>query len=155
MGRRPKAPIVDPELARFIAVADPSRWAIVRLLRAHPRSVQEVAREVGLSLPVTSRHLQHLRRAGIVTAERRGKTLLCALSPRDTVGGSWLARAIDGESAAAPHRARDDAPRVTVRRTRPRRRIAVAVPAVVPASVPASVSRSPLVPRRELDDYLL
>jgi DNA-binding transcriptional ArsR family regulator len=143
MGRRPKAPIVDPELARFIAVADPSRWAMVRLLAARPRSVQEVAREVGLSLPVTSRHLQHLRRAGIVTAERRGKTLLCALSPRDTVGGHWLARAMAG-APGTPMETR----RVTVRRPRPRRE-------TVTASVTPSPSPSPSLPRRELDDYLL
>jgi len=147
MGRRPKAAIVDATLARFIAVAEPSRWAIVRLLRARVCSVQEVAREVGLSLPVTSRHLAHLRRAGIVTAERRGKTLLCALSPRDTAGGDWLARALEGERAAAPRRVHDDSPRVRVRRTRPRRKIEVPVPASVPPS--------PSVPRRELDDYLL
>jgi len=140
MGRRPKPPIVDPELARFIAVADPSRWAMVRLLAARPRSVQEVAREVGLSLPVTSRHLQRLRAAGIVTAERRGKTLLCTLSPRDTVGGSWLARAMGAPMAP-------DAPRrVTVRRARPRPRL---------EPVPVTAPPSPSLPRRELDDYLL
>lgn len=147
MGRRPKAPIVDPELVRFIAVADPSRWAMVRLLRARPCSVQEVAREVGLSLPVTSRHLQRLRAAGIVTAERRGKTLLCTLSPKDTAGGSWLARAIEGSTPATPRAPRDQARRVTVRRERPIR-------ASIPTAV-ASAASTPLLPRRELDDYLL
>jgi DNA-binding transcriptional ArsR family regulator len=147
MGRRPKPPIVDPELARFIAVADPSRWAMVRLLRGRPRSVQEVAREVGLSLPVTSRHLQRLRAAGIVTAERRGRTLLCTLSRPDTAGGRWLARALEGADtkprSAAPQ---DTDRRVTVRRARPR---PVAVAAAVSAAPP------PKLPRRELDDYLL
>jgi DNA-binding transcriptional ArsR family regulator len=147
MGRRPKPPIVDPELARFIAVADPSRWAIVRLLRSRARSVQEVAREVGLSLPVTSRHLQRLRAAGIVAAERRGKTLLCRLSPKDTVGGNWLARAID-QSTTPAHE--DEPRRVTVQRERPRR----ATVATVPAGV-ASAATTPSLPRRELDDYLL
>jgi DNA-binding transcriptional ArsR family regulator len=146
MGRRPKPPIVDPELARFIAVADPSRWAMVRLLAARPRSVQEVARAVGLSLPVTSRHLQRLRAAGVVTAERRGKTLLCTLSPRDTVGGSWLARAMAPPSASAS----PDARRVSVRRAPPR-----PPHAAEPATATAPVTPSPSLPRRELDDYLL
>ena len=146
MGRRPKAPIVDPELVRFIAVADPSRWAMVRLLGSRPRSVQEVAREVGLSLPVTSRHLQRLRQAGIVIAERRGKMLLCALSPRNTVGGEWLARAIQGST---PPVASKEQGRVTVRRERPRRAATAAAAAV------ASIATTPLLPRRELDDYLL
>lgn len=136
MGRRPKSPIVDPELARFIAVAEPSRWAMVRLLRSRARSVQEVAREVGLSMPVTSRHLQQLRRAGIVTAERQGKNLFCRLSTPDTAGGRWLARAF-GESMATP--AARSAPRV---RTAKR-------PAAPPPAPP------PSVPRRDLDDYLL
>jgi DNA-binding transcriptional ArsR family regulator len=154
MGRRPKAPIVDPDLARFIALADPSRWAMVRVLRARPRSVQEVAREVGLSLPVTSRHLQQLRAAGIVTAERRGKTLLCRLSSPDTAGGRWLARALGGPSSAPYAR-----PRIRVRRQerppraerpRPERpRPERPTPARPAANAPA------LVPRRELDDYLL
>lgn len=148
MGRRPKAPIVDPDLARFIAVADPSRWAIVRVLRTRPRSVQEVAREVGLSLPVTSRHLQQLRAAGIVTAERRGKTLLCTLSSPDTAGGRWLARALGGPSAVAPPPA-SARPRIRVRREERPSRSPGPTPARPTAPAPA------LVPRRELDDYLL
>jgi DNA-binding transcriptional ArsR family regulator len=135
MGRRPKSPVVDPELARFIAVAEPSRWAMVRLLRTRARSVQEVAREVGLSMPVTSRHLQQLRATGIVTAERQGKNLYCRLSTPDTVGGRWLARAF-GETMATP------TPRSSAPRARPSKR-------------PAAPPPPPQVPRRDLDDYLL
>lgn len=137
MGRRPKSPIVDPELARFIAVAEPSRWAMVRLLRSRARSVQEVAREVGLSMPVTSRHLQQLRRAGIVTAERQGKSVYCRLSTTDTDGGRWLARAF-GEAATAPAR-RGPAPARAARHAAP----------------PPPPPPPPSVPRRDLDDYLL
>lgn len=151
MGRRRKAPIVDPELARFIAVADPSRWAMVRLLRDRPRSVQEVARAVGLSLPVTSRHLQRMRAAGIVTAERRGKTLLCALSTPDTAGGSWLLRAF---GSAGSGMAATAARRVTVRRPKSVPKLEpVAAPSVTRAAV--APSPRPSLPRRELDDYLL
>jgi DNA-binding transcriptional ArsR family regulator len=96
---------------------------------------------------VTSRHLQRLRQAGIVTAERRGKMLLCTLSPRDTVGGDWLARAIQGSTPPVP---RDEPRRVTVRRERPRRAAATATAAAVP-----SIATTPVLPRRELDDYLL
>jgi DNA-binding transcriptional ArsR family regulator len=110
---------------------------MVRLLRSRARSVQEVAREVGLSMPVTSRHLQQLRRAGIVTAERRGKSLFCRLSTTDTAGGRWLARAF-GESMATP--AAHPAPRARPAKNRP---------AAPPSSPP------PSVPRRDLDDYLL
>jgi len=149
MGRRPKPPIVDPELARFIAVADPSRWAILRLLADRPRSVQDVAREVGLSLPVTSRHLQRLRAAGVVSAERRGKTLLCALSPPHTAGGNWLARAMEGKGGARPHPA--PSARVSVRRERQ----GPAIHSTASPTSSAPVARPPSLPRRELDDYLL
>ena len=131
MGRRLKSPVVDPDLARFIAVAEPSRWAMIRVLRARAHSVQEVAREVGLSLPVTSRHLQQLRAAGIVSAERRGKSLYCTLSSPDTVGGRWLARAFGAPTAPASRPARPS-----------------------PRSPKPAPAPSPL-PRRELDDYLL
>jgi DNA-binding transcriptional ArsR family regulator len=152
MGRRRKAPIVDPELARFIAVADPSRWAMVRLLRDRPCSVQEVAREVGLSLPVTSRHLQRLRAAGIVTAERRGKTLLCALSSPDTAGGGWLVRAFGSVGASLVA----DPLRVTVRRPKAATKLKpVAAAPLTRAAVAAGPAVRPVLPRRELDDYLL
>lgn len=153
MGRRRKAPIVDPELARFIAVADPSRWAMVRLLADRPRSVQEVAREVGLSLPVTSRHLQRMRAAGIVTAERRGKTLLCALSSPDTAGGGWLVRAFGSAGAATMAAASG---RVTVRRAKtiPKPKPIATEPRARAAVAPSPAVR-PSLPRRELDDYLL
>ncbi|HEV8481343.1 MAG TPA: metalloregulator ArsR/SmtB family transcription factor [Candidatus Eisenbacteria bacterium] len=152
MGRRRKAPIVDPDLARFIAVAEPSRWAMVGLLRERPRSVQEVAREVGLSLPVTSRHLQRMRAAGIVTAERRGKTLLCALSSPDTAGGGWLERAFGSAGAAVAIAATR---RVTVRRPKAAPKLEPVTAEPLSRAVDPTPAVRPTLPRRELDDYLL
>lgn len=50
----------------FLALADPARLAAVRLLRRKPLRSSDIAAELSLSRPLTSRHLQVLRRAGLV-----------------------------------------------------------------------------------------
>lgn len=61
-------PIGDP----FDALGDPNRRAIVELLGAGERSVQEIADVLPISRPAVSRHLRLLKRAGLVTEEQRG-----------------------------------------------------------------------------------
>ena len=145
MGRPRRGKITDPELARLMALAEPSRWAMVRLLAERARSVGEVAEATRLSLAVASRHLQRLRSAGLVDAEREGKTLVCALADADSPGGRWL------ETAFGLH-----AP--------VRRREAPSNPAPGPArdgneTGEAARSRTAPAPRRlprqEIDDFLL
>jgi DNA-binding transcriptional ArsR family regulator len=48
------------------ALAEPTRFKIVELLREHPRSVNEIALLLGLSQPQASKHLHRLSQAGIV-----------------------------------------------------------------------------------------
>ncbi len=48
------------------ALADPSRRAIVDVLRQGPRPAGELAREMGMSPPTMSRALRALREAGLV-----------------------------------------------------------------------------------------
>ena len=50
----------------FVALADPARLAAVRLLRKKPLRSSEVAAALSLSRPLASRHLQVLRRAGLI-----------------------------------------------------------------------------------------
>lgn len=57
---------VDVVLA---ALADPVRRRSVELLAEAPRRAGELARAVGVSPPVMSRHLRVLRRAELVTEE--------------------------------------------------------------------------------------
>jgi len=57
--------------ARFRALGDPARLAIVNRLMNGERSVQDLLRDTGLSQTNLSRHLGILRRAGIV--ERRAE----------------------------------------------------------------------------------
>ncbi|MGD9874322.1 MAG: ArsR/SmtB family transcription factor [Kiritimatiellia bacterium] len=55
-------------------LAHPHRLKIIEVLE-HGESapVFEISREIGLSQAATSQHLNHLKRAGIVAAGRRGK----------------------------------------------------------------------------------
>jgi DNA-binding transcriptional ArsR family regulator len=50
----------------FLALGDPTRLAVVRLLRKKPRRSSDIAAELSLSRPTTSRHLGVLRKAGLV-----------------------------------------------------------------------------------------
>ena len=54
------------------ALASPHRLELLDLLAQGERSVDELAREVGLTLGNTSAHLQVLRRARLVETDKRG-----------------------------------------------------------------------------------
>jgi ArsR family transcriptional regulator len=54
------------------AIADESRWQILELLLNQDLCVGALARRVGLSEAAVSQHLQVLRRAGLVSGEKRG-----------------------------------------------------------------------------------
>jgi DNA-binding transcriptional ArsR family regulator len=57
------------------ALADPKRILLIYALSESPRSVNELAEEVGISQPATSRNLKVLRERGLVVAQRQGTTL--------------------------------------------------------------------------------
>jgi DNA-binding transcriptional ArsR family regulator len=56
----------------FDALGDPNRRAIVELLGAGERSVQEIADALPISRPAVSRHLRLLKDARLVVEEARG-----------------------------------------------------------------------------------
>ena len=60
---------VDATLA---ALADPTRRAVIDLLRRKPRRAGELATRLRRSGPAMSRHLRILRRAGLVLEEHGG-----------------------------------------------------------------------------------
>lgn len=64
------------------AIADPSRLWIIVELRNRPRTVGDLARAIGASQPMTSRHLAVLREKGIVRAERDGAFVRYSLADR-------------------------------------------------------------------------
>lgn len=53
-------------LATLTALAEPNRLRIVELLRSGPRPVGEISDRLGLRQPQVSKHLHHLKTAGLV-----------------------------------------------------------------------------------------
>src|SRR5690606_41707338 len=61
------------------ALADPARWRLVNLLAERPRPVGVLAELAGARQPQTTKHLQTLERAGLVTSQRSGQRRIYAL----------------------------------------------------------------------------
>ena len=67
----------------FNAIAEPQRREILVLLRAGERPVTELARELGMTQPGTSKHLRVLREVGLVRDRKAGKQRLYGLDARE------------------------------------------------------------------------
>ncbi|WP_018683095.1 metalloregulator ArsR/SmtB family transcription factor [Actinokineospora enzanensis] len=63
------------------ALGDGARWRIVELLVERPRAVGELAELTGLRQPQTTKHLQTLARAGLVTVFPLGQRRVYAIEP--------------------------------------------------------------------------
>ena len=62
------------------ALADDTRWRIVRELLARPHTVGEIVERLEVSQYNVSKHLRILREAGIVEMERNGKHVQCGVA---------------------------------------------------------------------------
>lgn len=67
--------------AMLAAFADPTRQAVLNLLRRRERTVRELADRLPVSRPAVSQHLQILKSAGLVEEERRGTQHFFRLNP--------------------------------------------------------------------------
>src|SRR6476619_7691276 len=67
--------------AAFSALPDPTRRAVLDLLRAGTRPAGDIARAFTLSRPAISKHLSILRRAHLVEERREGRHRLYQLNP--------------------------------------------------------------------------
>jgi DNA-binding transcriptional ArsR family regulator len=65
--------------ATFMALADPTRRAIVARLAAGDATVNELAAPFDMSLPGISKHLKVLERSGLITRTRRAQFRPCHL----------------------------------------------------------------------------
>ena len=75
----------------FAALADPTRRAILRQLRAGDATVAELAAPYTMSQPAVSKHLKVLEQAGLISRSRRATARLSHLEAeplREAVG--WL-----------------------------------------------------------------
>jgi DNA-binding transcriptional ArsR family regulator len=62
------------------ALADPSRWRIVRELAASSGTLGDLAARVDLSAACTSHHVSILKEVGLVTTSRDARTVRCELA---------------------------------------------------------------------------
>ncbi len=69
------------DTATLTALAEPNRLKIVELLRAQPRSVNEIALLLKLRQPQASKHLHTLAAAGLVTMQPVAQQRIYALQP--------------------------------------------------------------------------
>src|SRR5881394_3919860 len=67
--------------AAFSALADPTRRAVLDLLRTGTRPAGDIARAFTVSRPAISKHLSILRRAHLVEERREGRHRLYQLNP--------------------------------------------------------------------------
>ena len=73
------------------ALCDPTRRAILKMLKRGQRTVGEIGERFDVSAPAISRHLAVLRDCGLVLAERRGKFIYYSISPDGLVEvRDWL-----------------------------------------------------------------
>src|SRR3990170_5995149 len=94
---------MDPRLVREIeelhngvcsALADPKRIMLLYTLAEGRRNVGEMADELGLPQPTTSRHLKVLRERGLVVTERDGTAIYYALADRKLIEALDLLRSV-------------------------------------------------------------
>ena len=83
----------DPLSAKFAALADPTRRAILARLALGETSVTALAEPFAMSLPAVSKHLKVLERAGLIARGREAQWRPCRIEAsalRDV--DDWLER---------------------------------------------------------------
>jgi ArsR family transcriptional regulator len=76
------------------ALADPRRILMLYTLHENPRNVSDLAVEIGISQPATSRHLKILRQRGLVSATRKGASVEYELIDERLIQALDLLRAV-------------------------------------------------------------
>lgn len=72
-------PLSASEIDAFVAIAEPQRRKIIELLAPRGRSVNDIARALGLGQPQTSKHLKVLKDAGLVEVRVAGQQRIYTL----------------------------------------------------------------------------
>lgn len=77
----------------FRAIADPTRRALIDLLRTSERSVNELAKPFHMTQPAISQHLRVLRNAGLVKPRQVGRQRVYELNAKPLRAvRDWTAR---------------------------------------------------------------
>lgn len=81
----------DPLSAKFAALADPTRRAILARLCKGEASVNDLAAPFDMSLPAVSKHLKVLEKAGLISRGRQAQWRPARLEPMALKGvAEWL-----------------------------------------------------------------
>lgn len=90
-----------PSSRVFVAVADPTRRALLELLLRSELTVGELARPFRMSRPAISQHLRVLGDAGLVRARRAGRKRVYRVDPEPLREvHDWVARFREVEDPA-------------------------------------------------------
>ncbi len=77
----------------LVALADPTRRAVVQRLGRGPASVGDLARDVPMTLPSFLKHVQLLESHGLIRTAKSGRVRTCTLNrERLVVLDDWLAQ---------------------------------------------------------------
>lgn len=101
LATRPAQDPADEVQAKFIrGLGDPTRLRIVRYLLQGPRSVNEIVLHLQMPQNRVSNHLACLKWCGYVTTERRGRSIIYAITDERVRAILDLTRRIVAENAA-------------------------------------------------------
>lgn len=75
--------LIELVAARFQALAEPARLAILQALRSGEQAVGDIVEETGLHQPNASKHLQHLHALGFVERRKEGLHVYYSLADDD------------------------------------------------------------------------
>lgn len=76
----------------FLALADPTRRAVIARLGRGPASVSELARPFNMGLPSFMKHIRLLEDTGMIRTKKAGRTRTCVINgPGLSNAERWLA----------------------------------------------------------------
>lgn len=77
----------------FVALADPTRRAVIQRLSRGPTSVSDLAREFPMTLPSFMKHVRTLETNGLIRTAKSGRVRTCVLDRRRlSLVEDWLAQ---------------------------------------------------------------
>jgi ArsR family transcriptional regulator len=100
----PKAALLEEYALVARALSAPARLMILEQLAQGERGVDSLAEKTGLTIANCSRHLQQLRRAGLVTSRREGKAVIYRLTDAKTLHLMDLLRVVAERNLAQVER---------------------------------------------------
>ena len=75
----------------FLALADPTRRAVLGRLGRGPASISELARPFDMALPSFMKHIRLLEDSGWITTRKQGRVRTCAIEQRALkAADTWL-----------------------------------------------------------------